>query len=129
VTGGGRVTHATPMTRIQRHTLEFIAEHIAEKGYPPSVRDIQLAFSIGSTNAVHDRIVALEKRGLVQRRPMISRGLILTERGKALMGARAARLSRTEPSRPEPTIVRTSPVETGQCPGGAVTPSEGENES
>jgi repressor LexA len=127
MTGGGRVTHATPMTRIQRHTLEYIGKFLAERGYPPAVKDIMEAFSIGSTNAIIDRLKALEKRGLIVRQPKIARGLALTPRGREIAG-RVVKLFRTEPSRPEPTIDSTSPVVTGQCPHDAVAPSEGDNE-
>lgn len=128
---GARVKPGTPMTTIQRNTLDFIAKFINDHGFPPSIRDIQLGFGVGSTNCISDRIVALEKRGLVERRPMLSRGLVLTELGKALTGRAGTTWRpafRPEPPRPEPTIVRTSPVVTGQCPDDAVPPSEGDNE-
>jgi hypothetical protein len=65
MTGGGRVTHATPMTRIQTPSSSSPSTSRRRATRPPS--DIQLAFSIGSTNAVHDRIVALEKRSSAAR--------------------------------------------------------------
>lgn len=55
------------LTDIQRATLDFIAGHIAEHGYAPSIREIGEACGGVKTNAVQDRLVALERKGYISR--------------------------------------------------------------
>ena len=39
--------------------LEHIARTVAERGYPPSVREIADAVGLASTSAVHNHLIAL----------------------------------------------------------------------
>ena len=41
--------------------LAFIREAVAERGYPPSVREIAEAVGLASTSAVHHHLTKLEK--------------------------------------------------------------------
>ncbi len=68
--------------------LECIAHTVAERGYPPSVREIADAVGLASTSAVHHHLLALERDGLLERGSHSSRALRLTHRGE---GERAAR--------------------------------------
>ena len=61
----------------QRQILEYIREHVASRGYPPTVRDIGLAMGIGSPNGVLCHLKALEKKGCIARSHNRSRGLKL----------------------------------------------------
>jgi repressor LexA len=63
--------------------LECIARAVAERGYPPSVREIADAVGLASTSAVHHHLIALERDGLLERGMHSSRALRLTERGSA----------------------------------------------
>jgi len=67
------------LTDRQREIYEFIANTIREKGYPPTIREIMDRFEIASTNGVRTTLAALEKKGHIKRRPMLSRGIELTE--------------------------------------------------
>lgn len=67
------------LTDRQREIFEFIARGIRENGYPPTIREMMNAFNIASTNGVRTTLAALEKKGYIRRRPMLSRGIELTE--------------------------------------------------
>jgi repressor LexA len=63
--------------------IECIARTVAERGYPPSVREIADAVGLASTSAVHHHLTALERDGLLERGSHSSRALRLTARGEA----------------------------------------------
>jgi repressor LexA len=54
------------LTERQRQTLHFIAETVAERGYPPSVREIGGALGLASSSTVHSHIQALQKKGYLR---------------------------------------------------------------
>jgi repressor LexA len=54
------------LTERQRQTLHFIAETVAERGYPPSVREIGEALGLASSSTVHSHIQALQKKGYLR---------------------------------------------------------------
>jgi repressor LexA len=63
--------------------LDCIARTVAERGYPPSVREIADAVGLASTSAVHHHLIALERDGLLERGQHSSRALRLTRQGEA----------------------------------------------
>jgi repressor LexA len=63
--------------------LEHIARTVAERGYPPSVREIADAVGLASTSAVHHHLIALEREGLLERGEKSSRAVRLTPQGEA----------------------------------------------
>lgn len=66
----------------QRLIIEFIHEHIKEKGYPPSVRDIAKGCQISSTSVVAYNLNKLEVAGYIRRHSDISRGIELLGRSR-----------------------------------------------
>src|SRR5712691_9835710 len=66
--------------------VECIARTVAERGYPPSVREIADQVGLASTSAVHHHLLALEREGLLERGSHSSRALRLTARGQAELG-------------------------------------------
>jgi repressor LexA len=66
----------------RQRILESIASTIAERGYPPSVREIADAVGLASTSAVHHHLLSLEREGLLERGPHSSRALRLTPHGQ-----------------------------------------------
>jgi repressor LexA len=82
--------------------LESIARTVAERGYPPSVREIADAVGLASTSAVHHHLIALEREGLLERGSHSSRALRLTARGEAELGTSARRESARANSRVTP---------------------------
>src|SRR5262245_58598146 len=63
------------LTDRQKEILAFINQSIADRGYPPTLREIGRQFGIRSTNGVNDHLRALEKKGYLQREDMKSRAL------------------------------------------------------
>ncbi|MBX3412869.1 MAG: transcriptional repressor LexA [Pirellulales bacterium] len=85
------------LTNRQREVYEFIREKIRSRGYGPTVREIGTEFKISSPNGVMCHLKALEKKGLINREPNMSRAIMLAtepaeERGLPLAGRVAAGL-------------------------------------
>jgi repressor LexA len=93
----------------RQRILESIARTVAERGYPPSVREIGEAVGLASPSAVHHHLTALERDGLLERGSHSSRALRLTPRGEAEMTGRPRSVTR-EPERGRVTPFRM-PVE------------------
>ncbi len=74
------------MSERQRQILHYLEEFIRENGYPPSIRQIQVALGISSTSVVDYNLDVLEKRGLIRRRPRASRSITLA--GEMLLSRR-----------------------------------------
>ena len=62
----------------RRRILEFIAEQIRERGYPPSVREIGEAVGLTSPSTVHAHLQVLEREGYLQRDPTKPRAIIVS---------------------------------------------------
>ena len=77
--------------------VECIAHTVAERGYPPSVREIADAVGLASTSAVHHHLIALEREGLLERGSHSSRALRLTARA-AHMAPISTSLSSSRPA-------------------------------
>ena len=58
---------AKGLTRKQQAILEFIIQCIRDNGMPPTIAEIGDKFGITSTNGVNDHLVALEKKGYIER--------------------------------------------------------------
>jgi repressor LexA len=65
------------LTERQRQTLHFIAERVAERGYPPSVREIGEAMGLASSSTVHSHIQALQRKGYIRVDPTKPRAIEL----------------------------------------------------
>jgi len=68
-----------PISQRQHAILNFIRRHIAEHGYPPTVREIGEAVKLSSSSTVHAHLKSLEERGLIQRDAVLTRAIKLTE--------------------------------------------------
>jgi repressor LexA len=63
------------LTDRQQQVLEYIRSSIADRGYPPTLREIGAHMGIRSTNGVNDHLRALERKGYLTREDMKSRAL------------------------------------------------------
>jgi len=68
--------------------LEYIRDTSAERGYPPSVREIAEAVGLASTSAVHHHLMKLEREGRLQKAATRSRALTVPD----ALGCRAVRV-------------------------------------
>jgi len=64
----------------QKRIADFIRQFLVNRGYPPSVRDIQAGCGISSTSVVAYNLDILEKAGHIRRHPEVSRGIELIGR-------------------------------------------------
>ena len=105
-----RIARREALTPRQRDVLDVIRRGAAERGRPPTLREIGAALGVASTNAVRDHLQALQEKGYLRREGRSARGLQLV--GPAVRSAtpgtgRSVRAERG-PSRPE--VVRVPVV-------------------
>ncbi|MBI4421482.1 MAG: transcriptional repressor LexA [Gemmatimonadetes bacterium] len=86
-----------PLTRRQKHILDYLADSIQRNGYAPSFEEIAEHFSFSSLATVHEHLTNLERKGYIRRAHNESRSIeIVPPRGQAgatdlpLLGAVAA---------------------------------------
>jgi repressor LexA len=72
-----------PLTARQRRILDFIAETVQQRGYPPTVREIGEAVGLTSSSSVHAQLANLERRGLLRKDPTKPRAMTLSESDRA----------------------------------------------
>lgn len=58
---------AKGLTPRQQAILQFVAEYVQDKGFPPSIREIGEHFQIGSLRGVTVHLDALQKKGFIDR--------------------------------------------------------------
>ena len=74
------------LTRRQGEILAFIKRHSAERGYPPTVRDIGRGVGLTSSSTVHAHLANLEKVGALRRDPTKPRAMEVLDGGGAGRG-------------------------------------------
>lgn len=67
----------------QKRIIGYIDRFLSEKGYPPSIRDIQAGCKISSTSVVDYNLNILEGRGYLRRHADVSRGIKLLNKEPA----------------------------------------------
>ncbi|HHW47416.1 MAG TPA: transcriptional repressor LexA [Clostridiaceae bacterium] len=67
-----------------KQILDFVAKHVQEKGYPPSVREICREVGFKSTSTVHSYLEKLRKDGLIQKDPSKPRALKVVNSNKTV---------------------------------------------
>lgn len=66
---------AEVLTGKRREILEFIADQLRERGYPPSVREIGEAVGLTSSSTVHAHLATLQRQGFLRRDPTKPRAI------------------------------------------------------
>jgi repressor LexA len=74
------------VTEKQLRILDVIREFTAERGYPPSVREIGEQVGLSSSSTVQSHLKTLERRGLLWRDPTKPRALVTREHAGARPG-------------------------------------------
>ena len=67
------------LSRMQQRIYDYIAAHIREQGYPPSVREIGEAVGLRSPSTVHFHLKHLEEAGVITKGAGKGRAITLTE--------------------------------------------------
>jgi len=68
---------AKDLTERQRMVFKFINRCIQERGFPPTVHEIQDEFSFKSPTGVVNHLRAIEKKGYIRIHPQVARGIEL----------------------------------------------------
>jgi repressor LexA len=77
------------LTERQRGILNFIESETAQRGYPPSVREIGEAVGLTSTSTVHAHLATLQRLGYLRRDPTKPRAIeVRYDRGSGASGER-----------------------------------------
>ena len=76
-------TETTQLTPRQRRILDFIAETVRTRGYPPTVREIGEAVGLTSSSSVHAQLATLERRGHLHKDPTKPRAMSLSDSPRA----------------------------------------------
>ncbi len=63
------------LTARQRKILEFITATTADRGFPPSVREIGEAVGLSSSSSVQYQVVQLAEKGFLSRNATLARGI------------------------------------------------------
>lgn len=84
---------ARSLTAKQRVILDFIRAETERRGFPPTIREIGARFGLRSTGSVRDHLRALQRKGYIDRRRHLSRGIVLRP---------ARRASAPQPPTPRP---------------------------
>jgi repressor LexA len=66
------------LTRRQEEALAAIRRHIAQHGYPPTVRELARALGLRSPSSAHHLLGELEANGHIRRRERFARALDVT---------------------------------------------------
>lgn len=67
----------TELTGKRKEILDFIAEQLRERGYPPSVREIGEAVGLTSSSTVHTHLTTLQRQGFLKRDPTKPRAIVV----------------------------------------------------
>ncbi|MGH9302609.1 MAG: transcriptional repressor LexA [Acidimicrobiales bacterium] len=63
------------VTGKRREILDFIAQALRDRGYPPSVREIGEAVGLASSSTVHAHLATLQRQGYLRRDPTKPRAI------------------------------------------------------
>ena len=93
-------TGMSRLTERQRQILELIRVRVADRGYPPTVREIGEAVGLASPSSVHAQISTLVKAGRLRRDPSKTRALVVIDEVRPA----------PKPVRSDPTSLRSVPL-------------------
>jgi repressor LexA len=96
------------ITARQQRILEFIAETVRDRGYPPTVREIGEAVGLTSSSSVHAQLANLEKMGLLHKDPTKPRAMTLATDGSKATGTSVPLIGRIAAGAP---VLATEQVE------------------
>lgn len=96
----------TGLTKRQRRILVFLKDHIEQRGYPPSMREVGAACDLASTSSVSHQLRMLERKGFIRRDPNRPRALeIYLPDAKPAMRTREVDETDSGDAAPQPAYV------------------------
>jgi repressor LexA len=84
------VTDPSTLTSRQREILDLISSTVANRGYPPSVREIGEAVGLRSPSTVHSHLSSLAAAGFIRKDPSKPRAIEVIAPDGAIAISRAA---------------------------------------
>lgn len=66
------------LTKRQEETLNYIKSYIANKGYPPTVREIAKELGVSSPATIHAHLAKLEEKGFIRKEDAKNRAIEIT---------------------------------------------------
>ena len=76
---------ARTLSSRQKRILDYISQHIDDKGYPPTVREIGEAVGLRSSSTVHGHLKALEAQGHILRDAALTRAIRVPDSAAIIM--------------------------------------------
>jgi repressor LexA len=67
------------LTERQQQVLDYIRDTVAQRGYPPSVREIGEAVGLSSPSTVHSHLNSLVEAGAIRRDPSKPRAIMVVD--------------------------------------------------
>lgn len=67
------------LTERQQQVLDYIRDIVADRGYPPSVREIGEAVGLSSPSSVHAQLNSLVQAGAIKKDPSKPRAIVIVE--------------------------------------------------
>ncbi len=67
MTRGKAVIRSNSLAPVQRQTLEFLRQFIADRGYGPTLKDIAESIGVKSVSTAHFHLERLEDKGFIRR--------------------------------------------------------------
>ena len=102
------------LTSRQASILKYIQKVNAERGYPPSVREIGEAVGLKSSSTVHTHLVNLEKKGYIRRDPTKPRAIeVLGNKSSVIQVPVVGRVAAGKPILAVENIESTVPLPAG----------------
>jgi repressor LexA len=71
------------LTTRQQQVYDFLAGHIADRGYPPTLQEIARHLKVSGNLGVLRHLEVLERKGLIRRSPGSSRSIVLADRSRS----------------------------------------------
>ena len=68
----------------QQQIIDFISRFLADRQYPPTIRDIVTGCGLSSTSVVDYNLKILAREGYIRRHPEVSRGIVVPPRSPAM---------------------------------------------
>lgn len=124
---GGATIHQFPnvgggdsLTARQRQILEHIRDAVADRGYPPSMREIGEAVGLTSTSSVTHQLRTLQDKGYLRRDPNRPRAMEVIMPGEMLGDSPAIEAGGSTSSRPVDQNVSAVPLVGRIAAGGPI---------